>query len=114
MLTDFTNKFKEKLSGMFNKNEQKPLTLNQQETQTNQQFLKESLLKMKENKNKTFKQKIFDDPQGKIEEIVFYFPRNSEVNYFLDEYAIDYDLTQDLDNNLPLMYSDKDKTEHDE
>ena len=69
---------------------------------------------MKENKNKTFKQKIFDDPQGKIEEFVFYFPRNSEVNYFLDEYAIDYDLTQDLDNNLPMMYSDKDKIEHEE
>ena len=29
MLTDFTNKFKEKFSGMFNKNESKPMSLNQ-------------------------------------------------------------------------------------
>lgn len=68
---------------------------------------------MKNNKSKTFKQKLFDDEHGQIEEIFFIYPT---TNMFEEEDVFDVDfndLDQNKDNSiqnlLPLVDKDKDE-----
>ena len=75
MLENFTDKFKEKMSGlksMFNKNKKES---NEELTKmANKQMIQESMEQAKRNKKKTFLQMIEDD-NGVIEEYTFSLPQ---------------------------------------
>ena len=62
---------------------------------------------MKNNKSKTFKQKLFDDEHGQIEEIFFIYPTTNMFD--VDFNDLDQNKDNSIQNLLPLVDKDKDE-----